>query len=273
MTAYGSEIDSLVQQFDTAEILIAGILAGVGAQATSSQMTQAQQQVAAILQELISIASRWVEENAPRIYRDGMLSAARSMALQTPERAVQRMLEESRERHEAALQGLAEDLVGDMAKATTHMQEDAKKRLREIGRRQLQSALEQKSPMAAVSETRKQLEEISPEVRGEVSALVDRRGRRWTPRVYAETVLLTQVASILNAGSLLAATEMGSPGVRVSDGGPGDVDDPCKRANGESWSIGYAMNHLLEHPRCRRSFAALPTTWRGELDRVEEVVA
>ena len=108
---------------------------------------------------------------------------------------------------------------------------------------------------------------MAREMRERGIAFTDRGGRRWKPGHYARTVLYTHVASVLNTGTALTAAELGSPGVRISDGGPGDVDEPCKRANGQAWSLAYWLANLIEHPSCRRSGVPLSPRYTGELDR------
>jgi hypothetical protein len=65
----------------------------------------------------------------------------------------------------------------------------------------------------------------------------------------------------------------GSQYVRVFDGGPSTVDEPCRIANGQVWHIAEAATNLLKHPNCRRSFAALPLDYSGPVDRDIEGVA
>ena len=95
----------------------------------------------------------------------------------------------------------------------------------------------------------------------------DRAGREWQPRLYAEMAVRTELADASNMANLGVADQISSPGVRVRDGGPGDVDEPCRIANGQTWSLPYANAHRLEHPNCRRSFAPLARSFRGKLDR------
>lgn len=254
-------IDDLTARFERAEILVAGILGGVAAGATAQQLAQAQRQVAAVLQNLLTECVRWIETTIPAAYRDGAEQAAKDMVLRLPRGVFEERLRQPV--HIITLQSLAEGLLDDMAAATENMGRDAKKTLREIGRRQLQKALARTNPVARVPDFRAELGEQG-------IAFVDRANRRWRPSVYAKTVLLTQTGSILNAGNLNTALMFGSPGVAVSDGGPGDVDEPCRIANGQVWSIAYALAHPLEHPRCRRSFAAKSPAWRGTLDKVME---
>jgi hypothetical protein len=259
--SYDPAIEELAARFERAELLIAGILGGVAARATPAQLREAAAQVAAVLQALLEATARWIEENVPEMYREGMREAARSMALELPGEALERMARQ--ETHGIILRSLAEDLLSQVAASTQNVSEDAKRRLRDIQRRQLQKAMARTNPMARVPDFRAEAEEHA-------IAFTDRRGRRWGMRSYAEMLLRTHSAVILNAGSLNAAIELGSPGVKVSDGGPGDVDEPCRRANGQTWSLAYALTHVIEHPQCRRAFAPLPRGWRGTLDRGAE---
>ncbi len=108
---------------------------------------------------------------------------------------------------------------------------------------------------------------MAEEMRERGVRFTDRSGRRWKPRSYAAMLLRTAAVDTSNTANLTTAASLGSPGVRVSDGGPGDVDEPCKVADGQRWSTAYALRHKLEHPQCRRSFAPLPSTFAGKLDR------
>lgn len=254
-------IDRLTDRFASAETAIAAILAGVGAAsaaATPAQLREAATRIAGILSALLRETARWIEAEVPQMYRKGAEEAARSMALRMPADVARALVR--KDVHRQSLKDLAQNLLDDMARATENMYRDAKRTLREIGRRQLQKAMARTNPMARVRDFGVETEEHE-------IAFVDRAGKRWRIANYAEMALRTQTAVLLNAGSLNAALELGSPGVRVSDGGPGDVDEPCERANGQVWSLPYAIAHPIEHPNCRRAFAPLPRSWRGKVDR------
>lgn len=251
-------IDELTARFSRAEILIAAALGTVAAGATPQQLEQAQRRIAAILQNLLTECVAWINQTIPAVYRDGAEQAIRDMALRLPRGVFEQRLRQPA--HTLSLESLAQGLLDDMAAATSNMGRDAKKTLREIGRRQLQKALARTNPIARIPDFRAELEEQGV-------SFVDRSGRRWKASRYARVVLLTQTASILNAGTVNTALQFGSPGVRVRDGGPGDVDEPCRVADGQAWSIAYFAAHLIEHPNCRRSGAALSPSWRGTLDR------
>lgn len=106
-------------------------------------------------------------------------------------------------------------------------------------------------------------------MREEGIKFVDRGGRRWTERAYASMVMRTELADAANMASIGVAEQIGSPGVRVRDGGPGDVDEPCRIANGQAWQLHYANAHRYEHPNCRRAFAPLARTFQGDFDRMD----
>ena len=69
----------------------------------------------------------------------------------------------------------------------------------------------------------------------------------------AETVALTEATHAYNEVTLTVAELTGHSEVHVFDGD--DNDEPCQEANGQRWTIGFAREHRLEHPRCRRAFA------------------
>ena len=133
--------------------------------------------------------------------------------------------------------------------------------MREIGRRRLAASLD--NGTNARDEARRMEQELTE--RG--VKFVDRGGKEWDPGAYSEMVLRTHTVKVSNQANLNTAAELGSPGVRVFDGGPGDTDLPCAQADGQAWTLGYAATHLLEHPNCRRAFAELPSTFGGGFDR------
>lgn len=155
---------------------------------------------------------------------------------------------------------MTEDLTQDLARLTAYLSDDAKAALREAARLRVESAVLRGEALRSSEELARDLEE-----RG--VRFTDRSGRRWSAEGYAEMVVRTKSAEVLNAGTLHAAARAGSRYVRVSDGGPSDTDEPCRRADGQVWSLAYAARNKLEHPNCRRSFAALPESYAGPADR------
>lgn len=200
-------------------------------------------------------AARWVEETLPAIYASGMQQALRSP--ETPDVGPGALAGAV---HDETLALFQDELTSELSAATRRMTDDAKASLREIARRRLAASLD--NGTNARDEARRMRDEM-----GEKGvSFVDRSGRRWDARAYAEMVLRTHTIAVANEGNLNTAAELGSPGVRVHDGKQ-DSDEPCKRADGQAWSLAYARGHKLEHPGCSRAFSPLPSTFSGELDR------
>lgn len=199
----------------------------------------------------------WIDEVVPDIYADGVRTGASELGVPF----AQAEMPDLSSLHDSALALLVSDLSQELAQTTDRMSDDAKRSLREIGRRQVTSMIATGTPSLL------QADEFEREMRDRGVAFVDRGGRRWDAGEYARMVLRTHASIIHNEAMLNAAAEMNSPAVKVRDGGPGDVDEPCRRANGQVWSREYAATHLLEHPNCRRVFTPLPPTYSGKIDR------
>ena len=68
----------------------------------------------------------------------------------------------------------------------------------------------------------------------------------------AETIARTESGEAYNVGACQAWKDSGLvQAVKVSDG---DYDGVCKETDGMIWSLDFAMDHPLEHPRCERDF-------------------
>lgn len=205
---------------------------------------------------LLEDAEEWVQEVIPEVYAEGMRVSMDSD--DTPDVAPDELTQGV---HDEALELFIEDLNGQVARITQNISEDAKTALREAARKRLAASLD--NGTNATDEAA----EMEREMRERGIKFIDRRGRKWGPREYSEMVLRTHTIEVSNEANLNVAAELGSPGVRVFDGGPGDVDEPCQIANGQHWSLRYARAHRTEHPNCRRAFAPLPSGWEGTLDR------
>jgi SPP1 gp7 family putative phage head morphogenesis protein len=67
----------------------------------------------------------------------------------------------------------------------------------------------------------------------------------------AVTIARTESAVAYSQGSVLAYRDAGIEKVEVMDGK--DFDDACRLANGQIWSLDYAMGHSIQHPNCTRA--------------------
>ena len=212
--------------------------------------------LASVSDDLKARSLAWVERVVPEAMLDGARDALRALG------ASERDYEPLGSVGVRALLSLAiEGLVEDLAEATDRITLDAKRAIREIAAVSLEKSIATgEAPRTSARDMTEALEE-----RG--VGFTDKSGKRWDTKNYSTMVLQTRLADVANTGHIATASELGSSAVAVFDGGPGDVDEPCKRANGQTWSLSYAMAHKIEHPRCRRSFAAKPSTYDGEIDR------
>jgi hypothetical protein len=70
----------------------------------------------------------------------------------------------------------------------------------------------------------------------------------------AYMIARTETGFVWNHAGINTLQLGGAKGVKVFDG---DYDGACAAANGQNWSFTYAMEHLLQHPRCVRSFGPM----------------
>jgi hypothetical protein len=95
--------------------------------------------------------------------------------------------------------------------------------------------------------------------------IIDGGGNHWQMQNYTRMLVRTKSANAYNSGTLNKYAEEGVRRVKVFDG---VEDDECAKANGETWSLRYAMNHPIAHPNCVRAFAAVSGT--GDVNRDTE---
>lgn len=262
---YEPQVEELTSEFEEAEAAVGAILAGLAAAGTLEAIAQAVSLVIEIEQALLQACTLWAAANVAPMYLSGMTEATESMRIlpgpsqDEIRQEAQKMLRKREHRDAVAL--LEGSLRDDLANATQNMTRDAKNILREIAQRRIQEALNRGNPMGEVAEFRR-------EVGSRGVKFIDKSGREWKTSRYARMALLTATADVINSGHINAAIELGSPGVYVSDGKSGtDTDKPCADADTQTWGLAYAARNRIEHPGCRRSFAARPRSWSGRLDR------
>lgn len=88
--------------------------------------------------------------------------------------------------------------------------------------------------------------------RADFEALIREAISTWTDS-NAEAAALDTGTEAYNMGTLTVAEMVGRTHVDVFDGD--EHDEPCAEANGQTWEIEYAKQHLKQHPRCRRAFS------------------
>lgn len=70
----------------------------------------------------------------------------------------------------------------------------------------------------------------------------------------AMTIARTETGFAWNHAGISTIQAGGAKGVKVFDG---DHDGACAEANGQNWTFDYALEHLLQHPNCVRSFGIM----------------
>lgn len=258
-------IEELAGAFGLTAATIAGAIAAEAASAIAADPVEAAARVERLLSDiavaltsLLSVSTAWTEEHIPIVYRRGSEAVSAAISGESADEPS----EAAGGEHDIAIEAARTKIDAELESAVNGMASDANAELQEISRRSTMRALAQDSPLG-----NRLAEEFADSMRDRGITFRDKSGREWQPEAYARMVLRTNVAATLNAGHLNKALELGSRYVRVRDGGPGDVDEPCRIANGQVWHVLYAALHMLEHPNCRRSFAALDPPYAGPVDR------
>lgn len=68
----------------------------------------------------------------------------------------------------------------------------------------------------------------------------------------ATTIARTETGTAYNMGTIARYRDVGFTKVYVFDGV--DHDKACREADGSTWELDYAEEHLLQHPNCHRAF-------------------
>lgn len=253
---FDPEIEAMAADFGSAATLMLRVL--VSYLLGQMSLGDALNGVADITEALAASSQAYADEVVPNIYADGAGEVIASP--ETPDVGPEAL---TLDLHDQSLGLLQEDLSGRLLVATANMGEDAKRTVREIARGQIAANLAtDANPRVDAPGMQRQIEDKGVKI-------VDDAGRRLDSQAYAEMVLRDAATDTANEAHLNTAGEIGSPGVRVSDGsGRQKTDEACEEANGQNWSLAYARLHKREHPNCRRTFSPLPSDFDGELDRV-----
>ena len=206
----------------------------------SVEATEAEQATGELIDDLLDACDEWVQDHVPTIYARGAEDAAKSMG-ENPTALS--------DKHEDIVDSLMDDVLEDLEGSVREAERQARARIREATRHKAVSDL------SGQATTR------------DAPLFTDRAGREWDFERYAEMKLRDWVTDTLNTGAATAAMDLGSPGIRISDGHYVDTDEPCRQANGQVWSAAYFHAHTKEHPQCQRRGKSLPKSWTGELDR------
>lgn len=242
------DIETLVTAFKRAGEMLKRLVLSMLSDA-SAQMNRTTREIGRIVDSLKGLIARWVTGNAPKAYIAGHRQAGGDAG--RPEDLDARL--------RASLDVQIVSLTSRLLSASEAMREDSLGKLRHAAHLRLQGVMLGEQGIGKAGS------EFREDVEAEGVTLKDRQGRKIQPESYCRMALRTTSGTLLNNGTLETAAQLGAPGVRVFDGT--DVDDECREANGQAWSVAYAMANPLQHPHCTRSFALLTSSFSGELDR------
>jgi len=162
-----------------------------------------------------------------------------------------------------AMQVLAQSTFDKVLLATTYMEEDAKRWVRDATKQiTIQGSLEGENA-AGLARRFKQLAPKAVSATGApmpISAITYADGSVRTIDTYAEMLFRTDTAKAYNQGVITTGDEFGVVAYEFFDGsdcGLTSHDDPQK-ANGMIVSRETALRHPISHPNCVRSAAARP---------------
>ena len=242
------DIEALVAAFVRAGEMLKRLILSVLSE-KPIPINQVSSDVGRVIESLKALAVRWVAQNAPQSYMSGHRQAGGGA--EGPDDLDARL--------RASLDVQIASLTSRLLSASEAMREDALGKLRHAAHLRLQAVMLGEQGIGKAGS------EFRDEIQEEGITLKDRLGRKIRPETYSRMALRTTSGTLLNNGTLETAAQLGAPGVRVRDGD--DHDDECREANGQAWSVAYAMRNPLQHPNCSRSFALLPSSFSGELDR------
>lgn len=157
--------------------------------------------------------------------------------------------------NEAALKTLASDTLSTMLSATTHMKRDAKRLIRAASREA--SFME----MVLGKSVQKASRELASQLgKNGIAAVVYKDGSRHSLSDYADMNLRTVTANAYNKGTLVEGKNQGMKYAIAYDGLECGLSshEGSPKANNLIVAIGKAMENLISHPRCRRSWSPVP---------------
>lgn len=154
--------------------------------------------------------------------------------------------------HREAAEMLALDAFDDLASATSFMDAQAKRTIREAAK--LRTQVGALAGDRVPDDARRLVRTLSREG---VTGFVDAAGHRWRLSTYAEMVVRTKSAHAYNTGTALRTEESGTRALEIVDGERSGHAE-CLQYNRRTCSPRWALDHPIEHPNCVRAFGPLP---------------
>ncbi len=253
-------VDELLDLYRTAQANIDDLIAAssdltIRGQTYRSRLTGMSRAITDTMADLDAAARGWTARSLPQVYQLG----AQQAAVDIGERFNWTQI------HREAVQVLAADTYDDLLAATRYVRQDTKAFIRIAAREHAAAVLLE--GQTATQAGRRLASKLGD--RG-IAAVTYRNGARHTLRDYSSTVVRTQTALSQNKGTTNVARENGIKYMACFDGpscGLTAHDDP-DLANGSVRTLEEAEAWPIAHPRCARSWAALPTEDRAQAERL-----
>lgn len=211
-----------------------------------SRLTEMQQRVSGILDEVDDVTRAWIQSAFPEIYAMGASAGAAEMGI--GEMVWTQV-------HQQAVQSLAQDLFNDLLKSTKFMRKQTKDLVRDIAKDEaLQKAIEGKSAREAARLMEKRLVESG------LKGIRYKDGSHHGLGEYSQMAIRTKTATAYNTGTL---NEQEAHGVKFWEcfDGPScgwSEHNDTQQALGRIVTRDEALGHPISHPNCRRAFGARP---------------
>jgi len=211
------------------------------------------------VKQLLGGFQQWAEGRIPVVYEEGARTAAR-VALESGVAFGEFTWTQI---HVDAVTELAQDTFADVLEATQFVEEDTKRWIREMGRRNTAgSIIEGRTAEQAARDLAKhgakRLGKMGDPL--PITSVIYKNGSLRTLDDYADMLIRTKTAQSFNAGTLNYSTEYGVTRFEIFDGSDCGLvahDDPQK-ANGLIVDAKTAAQYPISHPRCRRAFGPRP---------------
>lgn len=223
-----------------------------------AHMLAVQKEIASILGELDEKASAWVAANIPQAAEDGVVRAIVALGVVEAVEEAQKIVDFNRLNRDLIEMAVA-DTQDDLLQISQNVNRKVRTAIREVTAEAIRSNLTQginaSDPIKRdiVAELRKRLGDSIN------TGIIDASNRRWHPKVYAETVVLTKMAHTEREATMNEALSRGANYGVISRHG---AIDACKNwegkivkltpdADGPYPYVGSLPRREIWHPRCK----------------------
>lgn len=257
--SYEYEITKLVKYYEDALRQISRELERINiTDIQRAHMLAIQKEIAGILSELDEKASAWVAANLPQAAEDGVIRAIVALGVVDTVEEARKIVEFNRLNRDLIITAVA-DTQDDLLQITQNVSRKVRTTIREVTaeaiRINLTRGINASDPIKRdiVAELRKRLGDSIN------TGIIDASNRRWSPKVYAETVVLTKMAHTEREATMNEAVGRGANYGVISSHG---AKDACRNwegkivkltpdAEGDFPYVGSLPRREIWHPRCK----------------------